>query len=135
MGEGGKGKYYVENALEYDGHWIKDKRNLAMFYYIGLTLKFWELTFKAFAWNAKNSPLEPFLNKKNTDIYFRNFFKIKEIKKKSLNLFIDPSALNNFLNYENVIPFKNLNFLDEIKTMQLILKRQITAAVEMELED
>ena len=25
--------------------------------------------------------------------------------------------------------------LDEIKTMQLILKRQITAAVEMELED
>ncbi len=35
----------------------------------------------------------------------------------------------------NLTPKQRKYFLDEIKTMQLILKRQITAAVEMELED
>tara|TARA_S200000501_G_C20857620_1_gene758388 strand:+ start:2005 stop:3411 length:1407 start_codon:yes stop_codon:yes gene_type:complete len=110
------------------------KKNFLYFYFL-LILNFLKLIIKLLIsiilTNEKKNTkkkilfINTFLNKKNTDIYFRNFFKIKEIKKKSLNLFIDPSALNNFLNYENVIPFKNLNFLDEIKIIKEIVNGYI----------
>ena len=53
-------------------------------------------TFKAFAWNAKNSPLEPFLNKKNSKrINIAGKMRLNEWKgKKNIQFMVEDISLN-----------------------------------------
>ena len=53
-------------------------------------------TFKAFAWNAKNSPLEPFLNKKNKKkINIAGKMRLNEWKgKRNIEFLIEDISLN-----------------------------------------
>ena len=53
-------------------------------------------SFKAFAWNAKNSPLEPFLNKKNSKrINIAGKMRLNEWKgKKNIQFMIEDISLN-----------------------------------------
>ena len=53
-------------------------------------------TFKAFAWNAKNSPLEPFLNKKNRKrINIAGKMRLNEWRgKKNIQFMIEDISLN-----------------------------------------
>ena len=107
------------------------KKKSSLYFYFLLVINFSKLIIKFFILifitkekkktKKKILFINTFLNKKNKDIYFQNFFKLNEIKKNALNLFIEPFAITKYSNYKNVIPFKNLNFSDEMKVIKDLL--------------
>ena len=103
------------------------KKNILYFYFL-LIINFLKFLFKfliyittpkkKFFTKKKILFINTFNKKNNIDIYFKHFLKFKKIKKDNLNLFIQPFSLFNNLTNQNLIPFKNLNFSDEIQIIK-----------------